>query len=307
MIDGKPKIVLKEDDNFEAVIEAIKNKDAGLIKRLVDKAGGIETMTQGKIKVINNKVMYGDEECHGVVVDKILSFLKENLDATPLLNFLDKLLQNPSKSCLDQLYQFLENKNLPIDPDGDFYAYKAIRNDWTDKHTGTIRNQIGDTPEVTRNKVDDNPDNACSYGLHVGSIEYVREFGKTGDKYVIVKVNPADAVSVPTYDTRKMRCCKYTVVEEFVDELPENTYTTVATEELGEEIWEDDDYDDEAENDYLGSIGMGLEDELDDYDPLTVPAMDREEVTEALDSIGVQYSKKSNTKALQRKLIKSLS
>ena len=291
-------------------------------------------MTKGKITVENNKVIYEGEECHGVIVDRILAFVKEQIDATPLLNFLEKLMSNPSKNCVDQLYQFLEHKNLPIDPDGDFYAYKAVRSNWMDKHTGTIRNKIGDIVEIKRNKVDDNPRNDCSYGLHVGSIEYVRSFGSADDKYLIVKVNPADAVAVPSYDTKKMRCCRYEVVEEFIDVLPETVYTSAkendkelniveqVCEECDEllincECGEDEEFCDECGFD-IDTCQCNEEDDEDDEELEaaswtkkslidSAKEMSRTELKEEFIRLDIYFDNKTNTESLRKKLIKYLS
>ena len=211
-------------------------------------------------------------------------------------------MSNPSKSCVDQLYEFLENKNLPIDEDGDFYAYKAVKSNWMDKHSGTISNKIGETVEIARNKVDDNPRNDCSYGLHVGSIEYVRGFGNPDDKYVIVKVNPADAVAVPSYDTRKMRCCKYIVVEEFVDALPSTTYKPDVDED--EEC--NDDTDDICGDCHEETISCICDEEVEVEFKYKAEAMDRKQILTALVHEGIEFCSKSNTEALRRKLIKDL-
>lgn len=50
---------------------------------------------------------------------------------------------------------------------------------------------------------------ACNYGA------------EGGDRIVIVEVDPADVVSVPTdCSCQKVRTCRYTVVDEFRGELP---------------------------------------------------------------------------------------
>jgi hypothetical protein len=72
--------------------------------------------------------------------------------------------------------------------------------------------------------VQDDPENACSHGLHAGTIEYVKCFGEVNDKIIIVKINPKDVVSVPSHETTKLRCCKYEVVQEYTDLLPRSVY-----------------------------------------------------------------------------------
>jgi len=97
-------------------------------------------------------------------------------------------------------------------------VYKGIRSDWTDKYSGKIDNSIGKTIKFPRNKVDDNRENQCSWGLHVGSLDYVVDY--CTERVVLVKVNPRDVVSVPKdHDAQKCRVCEYTVLSEYDGEL----------------------------------------------------------------------------------------
>jgi hypothetical protein len=66
---------------------------------------------------------------------------------------------------------------------------------------------------MPRNKVDDNQNNTCSYGLHFCSEGYLKHFG--GARTVIVKINPRDVVSIPNdYNQTKGRTCRYEVIGE---------------------------------------------------------------------------------------------
>jgi len=139
--------------------------------------------------------------------------LREGFPIEPMVMFMDNLYQNPSKRAVDELYGFLERGNLPITPDGHFLAYKRVREDYTDCHTGKMDNSIGQVVEMERYDVDDNKDNTCSTGLHFCSKEYLSGFG--GARTVIVKINPADVVSIPSdYNQTKGRACRYEVVGE---------------------------------------------------------------------------------------------
>jgi hypothetical protein len=69
---------------------------------------------------------------------------------------------------------------------------------------------------MERRKVCDDAGIGCSYGFHAGSLEYAQGFGGGEKKIVIVKINPADVVSVPTdCECQKLRTCQYEVVDEF--------------------------------------------------------------------------------------------
>jgi hypothetical protein len=83
---------------------------------------------------------------------------------------------------------------------------------------GRIYNGVGEHIEVQRNCVDDDRNNHCRPGLHVGSLDYARGWAR--GKVVVVKVNPKDVVSVPNdCQCQKLRCCAYTVVSEINTEI----------------------------------------------------------------------------------------
>lgn len=286
IIDGESFSLRQDHPNYALTLEAIREERWGDLKELVDVQKVVAAYTaEGNIEVKDGAIYYTDprsgatEPCHGFVVDRIFQFMEEGLDPKPLMKFLDKLMSNPSYRVIQDLYTFLSNRNMPIDEDGDFYGYKAVRNNFMDKFKGEIDNSVGQRPSVPRRSVDDNPKNACSYGLHVGSIQYVSNFAcrfgeEGGDQIIICKVNPADVVSVPEYDTTKLRCCEYEVVDLYRGVLPDTTWERggmteeeirkTREEELGDD-WDDDfedpdDYFDEDEE-----WGEDDEDEADNW------------------------------------------
>ena len=80
---------------------------------------------------------------------------------------------------------------------------------------------------MDRNLVDDNPESHCSSGLHFCSESYLQSFGGASNPVMILKINPADVVSIPTdYNGAKGRCMKYEVVAE-VDGDPKVAFASV--------------------------------------------------------------------------------
>lgn len=69
--------------------------------------------------------------------------------------------------------------------------------------------KIGEPAEMPREKCDPDIDAACSYGLHVGSYDYVRSFGYNMDRVLAVLVNPKDIVALPKHNNSKIRTCRY--------------------------------------------------------------------------------------------------
>jgi hypothetical protein len=59
---------------------------------------------------------------------------------------------------------------------------------------------------MLRGLVDEDRDSACSVGLHVGTFGYAQRFS---EQMLVVLVDPADVVSVPTHgDAEKRRVCR---------------------------------------------------------------------------------------------------
>jgi hypothetical protein len=189
--------------------------------------------------------------------------MSKGLPFQPLVNFLDNLMENPSMQSQTELYDFLEHQYLPITEDGHFLAYKAVRNDYMDKYAGTFDNRVGSICEMRRAKVDDNRGVGCSQGLHAGALNYVASYGSvdSGDKIVIVKINPKDVVSVPNdCNCEKLRTCRYEVVGEYQGELLKPLYKSEFSE---------DNYDDEEEalyDEYDDAYWNSFDDEEEDED-----------------------------------------
>lgn len=218
VIDGKSYTITSDNASYREVEQAILNKeDPDDIADLFNAANAIKRFTRGSVSVSpdGTTLFYKGEEVNNVVVERILAFMKAGLPVDPLIAFLERLLANPSRRSIEELYKFLEKEHLPITEDGCFLGYKAITHDWLDKHTGQEDNRVGAKPRMERRDVDDDARNDCSNGYHVGSLEYASGFRSGSDRLVIVKVDPADVVSVPYSDANKLRTQSYEVVCEY--------------------------------------------------------------------------------------------
>jgi hypothetical protein len=159
---------------------------------------------------------------------RMITMLQEGFPVEPMVAFMENLMQNPSKRAVTELYGFLEKNQLPITPDGHFLAYKKVKGDFTDCHTGKMDNSVGCDVEMERNKVDDDKNATCSTGLHFCGMSYLSHFG--GERTVIVKINPRDVVSIPTdYNEAKGRACRYEVIGE-LGVNPEEAFTAPVQE-----------------------------------------------------------------------------
>jgi hypothetical protein len=130
-------------------------------------------------------------------------------------------MSNPSRRAVQELYSFLEHKAMPLTPDGNFLAYKGVREDYTDWYSGNFSNKVGETLEMVRNNVCDDAQVGCSHGFHAGSLDYAESFGN-GGQLMVVEIDPQDVVSVPNdCDCQKLRTCKYKVVDHFKTKMPD--------------------------------------------------------------------------------------
>ena len=78
---------------------------------------------------------------------------------------------------------------------------------YTDAYTGTMDIRIGKAVSMDRYECDDDHNQDCSKGLHVGNKSFA--FSGNGDTSILVLINPMNAVSIPHYDSNKMRVCEY--------------------------------------------------------------------------------------------------
>ncbi len=218
-IEGVQHTINRETHpNFDKVIAAMRDEDYDAIPDLVDMTRAIANWTSesGDIEVKDGDVYYNGRPFHNAMTDRLLAMLEEGFPVDALCNFLSRLKENPSKRAVDELYGFLENNDLPLTPDGYFLAYKKVRSDYSDIHSGTFDNSIGQTCSMPRNEVNEDKDQTCSSGLHFCSLEYLPNFGgRSGNRVMILKINPRDVVSIPSdYNNAKGRTCRYEVVSE---------------------------------------------------------------------------------------------
>ena len=290
-LNGRPYSVNPSHPNYERIKQNLSNDK--VLAGLIDVPASVNKYTGGNVKVVNGEVLYRDKVVHNVVSTRILEFVQENLPFAGMVKFLENLYLNPSKHAVEELFGFLEHKNLPVDENGCFLCYKAVQSDWYSitagkltliqgkvNSSGQIYNAPGETIECERREVCDNKDKHCSEGLHAGAMEYVSSFGGGNGKIVVVRVNPRDVVSVPAdHSCMKIRVCKYEVVSEYKELLTQPLYNVgsnptpvapqsfVVDEDLDDDYYYGDDYEEDFEEDDVVYDGAGNQDEpVDDED-----------------------------------------
>ena len=283
--EGKPYTLRKDHVNFNLAKKAILEARYDDLGDLIDITKAVENFIEGDIEVKDEVVFYKGHRLHGVVVDKLLEMLRAGMkDSAPLTNFITRLQSNPSANSVNELYSFMSYKSLANTPEGKILGYKGVQsNYWSstgnadtivlqgktnDRHQ--ILNEVGATIEVARRCVDDNKDNHCSFGLHVGSYDYANEWAGESGRLLVVEFDPADAVSVPTdCDFQKLRVSKYKVISDITDtrkELNRPVYEANKPIYGSDDDVDADDYDEEEDYDYVDYDDVDLPDLSDDDD-----------------------------------------
>ena len=268
--EGKPYTLRKDHVNFQLAKKAILEARYDDLGDLIDIVKAVENFVEGDIEVKDEVVYYKGHRLHGVVVDKLIEMLRAGMkDSAPLTNFITRLQANPSANSVNELYSFMSYKSLASTPEGKVLGYKGVQsNYWSttgnadtivlqgktnDRHQ--ILNEVGATIEVARRCVDDNKDNHCSFGLHVGSYDYANSWAGEGGKLLLVEFDPADAVSVPTdCDFKKLRVSKYKVISDISDtrkELNKPIYEANKPIYGSDEDEDFGDYDEDDDTDYV--------------------------------------------------------
>lgn len=224
VFEGKPHVVQKGSPQFSALRKALIAEDWKAVPKNLTVAKSIRDWAKGKFTLKGDNFSFEGTELPNNINSRIIQMATKGEDPTPLFKFWERLQKNPSMRSVQQLWSFLEHKGIPITKDGTFLAYKGVKNNFKDAHTGTIDNKPGVVNKMPRNQISDDPNHACHEGFHVGALEYARSFS---ERVVVCEVDPENVVCVP-YDAsqQKMRVCEYRVRGNHNGELlPSTTFS----------------------------------------------------------------------------------
>lgn len=213
--------VVNKQDQFESTGGDV----ASYVTSLLSVAEYVADKSDGEVEIVGGKLYYGKAELHNGLAKKIIQMFQDGHDISFMVEFLRRCRENPRPEAVDELYDWVEAGDMPICPDGHFIAFKKVQDDYLDFYTRTIEHRVGSRPSVPRESVDDNRNNVCSRGLHFCSREYLPNYHGSEGRVMIVKVNPADVVSIPVdYSFTKGRCWIYEVIGEIARDDVGNTF-----------------------------------------------------------------------------------
>jgi hypothetical protein len=209
-------------DDFQAVRDLVDTFRTGVKAAAADAVSVVD----GHTDVAGQepyRITHGDP-VEEVVLAAAIRLTNSSADLAPLGAFLRRLERNPSPASRSQLFGWLKAGGFTLTTDGHIVGYKSVRSDGRSAHAGnepvTVVTQDGSVETVTghvpypvgatvwmaRDLVNDDRNSACSVGLHVGTFGYAETFS---EQLLVVLVDPADVVSVPTDSSaQKMRVCR---------------------------------------------------------------------------------------------------
>lgn len=223
IITREDTYTVESDDNetlYKEVFARVSAKDFDGAIQLIKDAEKNSSEDYEVLDEENHLVMlHGELFYYGVhltstIAKRIEKDAAEGILDDRYIKFLVRLLRNPSAKSVEMLYDFMQANDIDILPDGRIKCFRGVTQlpdgNCVDYHSGKVPQYEGCFISMPRNFVEDNPEVACSHGLHCASAEYAKGYGVLTE----VAVDPADVVSVPyDYDFAKCRCCRFEILK----------------------------------------------------------------------------------------------
>jgi len=273
----------QSNPNWGKILEELRRDNGDEVVRLMSISDSVMDYfsASGKIAIKGGTIWYGNQVLHGLDVERTLDMMRINVPVGPMVSFLEAKMRNPSQRAVNELYKFLDHRQMPITPNGTILGYKGVQADFYSRmgnpktvvlqgktnEAGQILNEIGATIEVARNSVCDDYKEGCAEGLHIGSREYAESWAGPEGKVLLVEFSPEDAVSVPECSQfQKLRACKYTIHGECPrDTKLSDTYTSEYTTPQVEDE-DDDSFESDIENVEMVEVEQPESDESGEED-----------------------------------------
>ena len=140
-IEGAIHTIDATHPNYSKALQSVKESDWNGFLDAVDLTRKVKDfILNDNIKIEGGVINYKGEIVHNTLTKRVIDFMQQDLPFSPLLRFLENLMENSSKRAVDELYDFLDIGELPITEDGHFLAFKNVRSDFKDIHSGTFDN-----------------------------------------------------------------------------------------------------------------------------------------------------------------------
>jgi hypothetical protein len=255
--------LLRQDPvNVEAVLGHVGGYDPNFKDHAFTVA---EDVNMDDIEITRRAVFFKGQRVDTNLTRRLLDVQEAGLPIDPWLKFMSNVYDNPAEYARAELYDWVERSGLPITSDGCFLAYKRVADRLTDQslegdepryvdlYSRTFDNSPGQVVQMDRKDVDAVRAHHCSTGLHFCSERYLNGYGANGNGQatLIVKVNPADVVSIPDdYNFSKGRTWRYEVIQVIPDPvIPQE----IEWDDPVIELDDDDDYQNDIAVEFDGN------------------------------------------------------
>ena len=178
--NGSTHITNRDSELGKKLFSAIKKDELQKLPGLLSGEEDAPPPKNIEYKIINNHLYINNVIVPDQLGYNIRLFHDAEIPNDRLLRFAENLLENPSYRCVNNLFEFIQDNNLPLTEEGTFIAYS----------------DVVDNETVLRNQVDENIETICA-GLRVS--------GKPG--FFEVEVHPKDVVAISEHEL-KVCCCK---------------------------------------------------------------------------------------------------
>jgi hypothetical protein len=138
-------------------------------------------------------------------------------DGSPsVINFFKRLapIIQARRHSGEDLMKFIKRSEMPLTNSGRIIAYKRVTSAdgeyVVDTHSRKIRQRVGSRVTMPVDMVDPSRHHSCSTGLHVANLGYLGGF--SGDKTMIVLVDPENFIAVPHGEDTKARVSSYDII-----------------------------------------------------------------------------------------------
>lgn len=216
-------------ENIDELLEILDPQYLETKKKINEINDFINRVKESNILTIEDNIIYWKEISNYSIPKELVDSILEaennndNIKIDTYRNFWTLMSLNPDEKCRKNLYWFLKRNGLIISKCGFFVAYRnVIKTDkvdednnpiYTDSRTRTFRIKIGEMVTMPREKCDDNQEETCSRGLHLGARTWLKQ-NYCGDTGIVCLCNPADVIAVPKKDYYgKLRTCAYLPIE----------------------------------------------------------------------------------------------
>lgn len=198
------------DPNVVAAVMLLLSNLVGLSAsgKTIKGPSNIGTTEHGRFVVSDHEVRLDGEVLHSPVSERVLWLKQQGLNYAPLLAFAEKLMENPARRPVEDLFDYVDSRGLAIDADGYILGYEAF-GEPTDPDAG--ERAPGNEIAVRRNRTEEDPLRPCAVSLKVGPFP-VGITLPPGERLNVVRVHPRDVVAVPV-GTGPLRCCSMSVIE----------------------------------------------------------------------------------------------